>query len=840
MPTDKLTTLRLQLLANGYSVLPSRGKVPGFGWQRAKITPDLVRSWKGSRAKRTPSTGMRIEHPIRAIDADIYDPELAAGFLEDVAAIAPEVFAAGLLRVGQPPKFSLFGQGEPGDPVFYCYHSSDWTKDGVESHAVEIFGGGQNGGRFFGLYGPHSFDEVGKVARTYEWPRASLLDVKAADLPRIGKAALFDLLRAFDARAERMGFERVPETGIGETVPSQAFDLTEETRFDDNEGGVGLTLAELEANYFVAKRDGRDYRVSSSFLGHGSNTSKCRVGWSERFKTIFVHDHKEAATHYPAAFLPFGSRLILAEAIRRAMDSPFESAPAGKLPDDNFVPELLTAPIPEPPPNGADQAIRAEACAAAAAWLRDNYALFVRGERSGAGKVVPIRAREWTPTAISVLRTMLAPYEYVEVGIRGGRHKISPVDVWLRSEGRIVVDGFRVAPDKAWPLFVGEEGRTILNLYKRPHLPESGDPGGGFDLIEALIPDEVERAWYLQWLAHKLLHPEIPQVGVVQIAQALHGTGRGLLFKLIETLIGAEYCYSPNFQELVGFTGQGQYNGYMADNLMIFVNETFTAEDNLYQGRRMSYEKIKELVDPARRSRQIVRKYIAAETVVCGPSFHFASNHSSPLSIERGDRRLTVLSNGEVLSEAFFDRIAKWLADPANVGAFRAKVEATDLAGYTPYHPIMTARKEEIEEGSPTEIEQAVEIVLGKFPGEIYALAQVVKAIGILRTASGWNLRSDWEGLVERIARHKGRRIGRRDGLNWKPTVNGERVNSGAYAVGYARWRLWLTASTKAVERHLKLNEEWLTTLRKRPGFMTLVKTPESDAERGTPDTETE
>jgi hypothetical protein len=59
-------------------------------------------------------------------------------------------------------------------------------------------------------------------------------------------------------------------------------------------------LNELEEAYFAALHEGRELRVTSSFLGHGGNPTKCIVGYVRRSCCIYVHDFETGLTHMPA------------------------------------------------------------------------------------------------------------------------------------------------------------------------------------------------------------------------------------------------------------------------------------------------------------------------------------------------------------------------------------------------------------------------------------------------------------------------------------------------------------------------------------------------------------
>ena len=115
----------------------------------------------------------------------------------------------------------------------------------------------------------------------------------------------------------------------------------------------------------------------------------------------------------------------------------------------------LMPPLPNPAASvGQKQVVFEEVVL----WLVANYGLLAVGEQRGAGRVVPLRTRIATATALTAFRTKLLPYRIAD----STGAKISPLDLWLTLPDRIEVAGFRTAPDKPWPTFV-EGDATYVN-----------------------------------------------------------------------------------------------------------------------------------------------------------------------------------------------------------------------------------------------------------------------------------------------------------------------------------------------------------------------------------------
>jgi len=477
----------------------------------------------------------------------------------------------------------------------------------------------------------------------------------------------------------------------------------------------------------------------------------------------------------------------------------------------------LMPPLPDPTTSAGDkQAVFEEVVL----WLTANHGLLVVGEQRGAGRIVPLRTRIATATALTAFKTKLLPYRITN----SAREKISPLDLWLTLPDRIEVAGFRTAPDKPWPMFT-ESGALYINLYLRPELPENGDARLGHELLGVLLPDGCEQRWFKQWLGHKLHHPEIPGPSIVMVAQDVFGVGRGTLFKILEGLFGREYIARPEFADVVGRDGQAAYNEWMATAILALVNETSSDEDHRYTIKQKAYERIKELVDTSRQVRRIKGKYERLYETECGPGFIFASNHNTPLAIADKDRRLTFLTNGVTQPPEFYAALDAWRAVPGNLGAFRRDLEAIDLAGFNAYAPLPTTLRDIVMENSRSTVDEAVDLAFEVLPGEIMQSAQVIDTIEITRARQGLYLRGDWQPLVAREVKKRGFRIGVKDGANWKPCLPQRGQRAATYARSEDARVRWTRVEAVDVLAELQKNEAAILKLRNAHGRITPFET---------------
>jgi hypothetical protein len=291
------TAFRLAMLANGYQPLLNNCKRPiEKGWPKRCVDEAEILSWDRSALL---STGMRIDGDLAVIDVDAPDAGLVDALASALGKSFPELFARGLVRHAGGPKEAWIARVE--EP-FHHLPSRRWTRDGTVTHHVECFGA--RGTRQFGVHGPHARDEQGKIIDVYEFAGgASPANTPRAALPVLPKAAYAAACNLFDEVAQAAGLtvvKQVRQGGSGDT--GVIYDLTDAMLFA-NESGT-YRLDELDAARSAAQHEGRDFRVTSSFLGCGTNPTKCIVGYARRSRCVYVHDFETGLTHMPAVRAP--------------------------------------------------------------------------------------------------------------------------------------------------------------------------------------------------------------------------------------------------------------------------------------------------------------------------------------------------------------------------------------------------------------------------------------------------------------------------------------------------------------------------------------------------------
>jgi len=292
------TAFRLAMLDNGYwPLLNDCKRATETGWPRKKPDEAEVLSWDRSIFR---STGMKIDDDLAVIDADIREKALIDALIDALDERYPELFVHGLVRHAGEVKQAWFVRTK--EP-FQKIYTRKWTRGDpddpkAETQHVECFSSRTT--RQFGVNGPHTRDG-NKIIRVYQFvDDASPATIPRTALPVLPKAAFTATCNLFEEIAQDAGLKVIKRIGNGGGGDKRVvYDLTDDMVFEsgyDTYHG----LEELTDACVAAKHEGGQLRVTSSFLGHGTNATKCIVGYAEGGRYVFIHDFETELTHRPA------------------------------------------------------------------------------------------------------------------------------------------------------------------------------------------------------------------------------------------------------------------------------------------------------------------------------------------------------------------------------------------------------------------------------------------------------------------------------------------------------------------------------------------------------------
>ena len=486
------------------------------------------------------------------------------------------------------------------------------------------------------------------------------------------------------------------------------------------------------------------------------------------------------------------------------------------LSDHPLVRHPLYSVPPPPRPNydgctTIDERAEAQrACFPAALdWMLVNYAYYT-GAFIGKGGIISLVDGEIC--SIASLRSFMQPYTIVEEGPRGGLKKTSVVDVWMMHPQRAQIDKVQTRPDRPRPTFV-EDGLTVFNRYWPPAHPTSGGEIATFKTFFArLFPDEAEREWLWNYFAHKARKPWVPMVAVIMVAEKF-GSGRGTLFDILERLFGEDYVIPCEFSELTGKSPAARFNDRIANALIATVNEADDEDGHLQTRRRLTYEALKNAIEPsptARRRFEAKNQHAYAQR--SARSTIIATNHRDVVKLPRDDRRFCVITCGEEMTAAETTDIRAWMAIPENVGALhRALLEtpAAPLDVFNPFGrpPPFAGRLEMIGMGE-TRLEDAYGAAVEALEGfPLFTMTQAQRLIGYF----GDYKTGDWTDKARHMAAKKAYRLRERGEPNNR--IKYRERQEIIYARTKADQRSWHPADTKMIIKQLDKTEAMIVRL---------------------------
>ncbi len=628
--TQTQTALRHQMLYNGYTPLANKDKMCVLkDWPNLTVDEAQIDAWSDQLKWR--ATGVRIENGLVAIDLDVNDAVAINAIIDALPADIWELLERAPVRLGKGAKECWFCRLAEGESSFYRltsagYRQPDSAPDDAV-HRVEIFAG--DTGRQFGVYGAHTIGRDDEVEVAYRWvDNRGLADVLFCELPELTRAQLAIVADTASRVLAELGWINDAKSKEGFSSPSVIYDLDDQV-FDTRDHGP-LTLAELDIT--VAAYN--SVRLSASWLEGPSaaNTTRCIAYLNPHDGRVAILETASYETHRPVALMP---KPLNTGALDRL------EALAGNSP---LFAKSEPAPVAETAQVGIDMRDDMER-------VVDHLIAEVAFCASEQRCVMPIDADASQSMTMANFRVLMQPSAVEVRGPRGGSQIIHPVALWASDPRRIDVSGHRFRPDLAGQRLYVEDGAQYINTYRpTAHVDvtaaQTAAAGVAFEaLLRHLVPHEGARDWFRMWLASKVQYPATPNCGVIMVAE-IQGTGRGTLFDMMTAALGQKHVRNISSTELMGGQGQGQYNDWIANALLVLCEEVMAGDDAggaMAWKRREVYERLKQLVDPRQRVMEIRRKNLSNYSAEIFASILMATNHMNALPLDETDRRIAVL-----------------------------------------------------------------------------------------------------------------------------------------------------------------------------------------------------
>lgn len=366
----------------------------------------------------------------------------------------------------------------------------------------------------------------------------------------------------------------------------------------------------------------------------------------------------------------------------------------------------IIRPMPAKPGSNAPLAEKAK-------WL-----LMTHGYDARANKVVILyEASAHCGMTLEAFKTLYMSWWEEEPRQSGKPVRVFATSVWLLHERRIEIAGTRMRPDKPFPAY-SDGNEVFKNTYRQPvHIDDgTGEVDTFLTFMAVFMPDEIDRNWLLDHMAHKLLKPWIPGCGIFFVADAdggplegKFGTGRGMLARIAAKLYGEDYCRAEDFDILTGTSAQAVYTDWQANNLLVTVDEAHASPTAHRKGEKRSvYTALKHVLDPAPKRRTFKVKGLPAFDGMSFCSVAVATNHVNAAAIPANDRRVTVLRNGREMTPAEAKAMDAWINAPGSMAALVEYLESSDLSKFDMFTPMKTAAKDEMADLAKNDVEHAL------------------------------------------------------------------------------------------------------------------------------------
>lgn len=337
-----------------------------------------------------------------------------------------------------------------------------------------------------------------------------------------------------------------------------------------------------------------------------------------------------------------------------------------------------------------------------------------------------------------------------------GETETSSFGIWQGSERRMVAYTLTFDPS-AGEFCNSEDGRWALNLWKpRPHTAPS-DWQQHIQLfvehLAYLIPDEVERNRFLDWLAHTEQQPGVlPHNHYLMIATQ-QGVGRNWLAAVLAHVWSGHVAMDFDLKSSLA----NGFNGQLSRKLLAVVDEINEGG----AGERWQHsEKLKSMVTASHRFINV--KYGLQHTEKNCCRWLLFSNYETALPLTADDRRWNVIRNPSEPKgdEGYYSRLYGKLypvPDARFIASVRQFLRSRPIAGFNPgARAAMNMAKEAVVANSMTPEDENAAALVDTWPRDLIIAEQLFEAIfGVDPTSMISDASRRWK-LLGPIARKAG------------------------------------------------------------------------------------
>lgn len=276
---------------------------------------------------------------------------------------------------------------------------------------------------------------------------------------------------------------------------------------------------------------------------------------------------------------------------------------------------------------------------------------------------------------------------------------------WLTHSDRIDLETKLYDPSQQQRFVRSDDGRRHMNTAHRPDFTELAEEaianGASLkvfsDHIDYLVPDPVEREWFMGWLAFQIQRPE-PRCKVTPLHYSVpHGSGRGWVVELLEALLGDWNVTKTKMEHLAG--EKSEFNEYLNESLLCAIEEVKESDQ-----RYSISDKVRDILTENRLN--VNTKYGGKRTQNVYTNFFFQTNHADALVIDPMDRRIYVINGPDFLHpDEYYRQLYQWKKDKYNLALLWKYLNEYNLAGFNWQRAPLTAAKETMMKASRSDLD---------------------------------------------------------------------------------------------------------------------------------------
>ncbi len=435
-----------------------------------------------------------------------------------------------------------------------------------------------------------------------------------------------------------------PRASDGATVTITA-------RWQDNDQGVPMIVADARCGRIVMTR-----RFENAGVAKAVDAARL-VGLAQVVAPVFADRAGQKLTDFNDLHVAEGLAIVTAQ-LKQALEAVDEPAPV-KTPAPSTQSD---SPAAEAPARGAGRAKKPRKEYPPSFWdtvsfLLDNFVLIYGDD-----------------TVWDSAKRMILKVNHLRLAYGN-----DAVKMWLNNADRRIVDRDKVVFD---PTLTADPATTV-NLFDGFKMtPKAGACDQIIELVKFLCNNDAQvLAWVLRWLAYPLQHPGAKMKTSI-IVHGDEGSGKNLFFENVMKAIYGEYG---------GVIGNAQieapFNEWASKKLFMVADEVVTRSE-----LRQLKGKLKAMVTGD--VIMINPKGMTERAEANHMNFVFLSNEIQPLALDKTDRRYLVLWTPPKRDEAFYDGVARQIANGGIEAFYDFLLHKVDLGEFTEHtKPLATDAK---------------------------------------------------------------------------------------------------------------------------------------------------